>query len=112
MIETQLSRLILLAVQAASAELGLEKVPDEVEVSRPERKEFGDFSTNVAFQLAAEAGRSPRDVATTLLSHLPESTFVSGADVAGAGFINFRVTNDWLYEVLRQAGLRSRVRGS
>jgi arginyl-tRNA synthetase len=101
MIEAQLSRLILQAVEAASAELGIEKVPDDVEITRPERREFGDFSTNVALQLASAARRPPRDVATAIVKHLPASSFVSSAEVAGAGFINFHVTSDWLYESLR-----------
>src|SRR5919198_572272 len=102
MIESQLSRLILEALEAASAELSLEKLPDEAEISRPERKEFGDFSTNVAFQVAGQARRAPRQAAEAIVRHLPQASFVTSAEVAGAGFINFRVTNDWLYDVLRQ----------
>ena len=43
MIEDQLSALILEAVASASEVLGMEKPPDHVEITRPERKEFGDF---------------------------------------------------------------------
>src|SRR5919198_3506347 len=102
MIESQLSRLILEALEAASTELSLEKLPDEAEISRPERKEFGDFSTNVAFQVAGQARRAPRQAAEAIVRHFPQASFVTSAEVAGAGFINFRVTNDWLYDVLRQ----------
>src|SRR5919198_5612577 len=102
MIEEQLSRIVLEAIAAASEELGVEKPPEKVEMTRPERKEFGDFATNVAFQLAGQARRSPRDVASVLVERLPKASFVTSAEVAGAGFINFRVTNEWLYDVVRE----------
>ncbi|MFN2542942.1 MAG: arginine--tRNA ligase [Actinomycetota bacterium] len=102
MIDERLSRLILEAVRAASDELAVEKVPDSVELERPPQREFGDFSTNVAFHLTKEARRSPRQVAEAIVRHLSTADFVTSAEVAGAGFINFRVTNDWLYDVLRE----------
>src|SRR5438309_2600821 len=106
MIEQRLSRLILDAVRSAGPDLGLEHVPEEVEILRPERKEFGDFSTNVAFRLASAAKRPPREVAEAIVRRLPAAEFVQRAEVAGAGFVNFHVTNDWLYDVLRDVATR------
>src|SRR5438093_4385051 len=103
MIEERLSRLILEGVERAAGELGLEKIPDEVELDRPPRKELGDFTTNVALQLASQARDvPPRAIASAIVERLPESDFVSSVEVAGAGFINFRVRHEWLYDVLRQ----------
>src|SRR5437660_7388292 len=101
MIERTLSRLILEGVAAAAGDLGLEAIPESVEIERPAQKQFGDFSTNVAFQLSKQARRSPRDVAGAIVDHLPKDDVVEAAEVAGAGFINFRLRNDWLYDVLR-----------
>jgi arginyl-tRNA synthetase len=103
MIDRKLSRLILEGLQAASGELRVNELPEAVELERPPQRELGDFSTNVAFRLAKDARRSPREVAEVIVRHLPPADFVSSAEVAGAGFINFRVRHEWLYDVLREA---------
>jgi len=104
MIVSRLTRLIREGVSNASGELGLDKVPDEseIELERPPRKEMGDFSTNVALMLGSRVANSlpPRVVAETIIKNLPRSDLVSEVEVAGPGFINFRVRHEWLYEVL------------
>jgi arginyl-tRNA synthetase len=101
MIEERLAELVRRAAVAAAPDLAAD--PPNVELSRPPQKQFGDFSTNVAFQLASRLKRSPRDVATLLQEHLPQADFVAKAEVAGAGFLNFFLTHAWLHEVLRLA---------
>jgi arginyl-tRNA synthetase len=106
MIVSRLTRLILEGVANAAGELGLEKVPEEseIELERPPRKELGDFSTNIAFVLSSLGVKSlaPRQIAAIVVKNLPDADFVSEAEVAGAGFINFRVRHEWLYDVLRR----------
>ena len=63
-------------------------VPDEVRVERPRNRDHGDWSTNVALQLAKGAGMPPRDVATILASRLAAAPGVKDVDVAGPGFLN------------------------
>jgi arginyl-tRNA synthetase len=100
MIERELSRLVLQAVAAAAPELGLEEVPEAVEVVRPRQKEHGDYATNVALALGASAGMNPRQVAEVVLRHLPPNEVVAKAEVAGPGFINLFLAHGWLYRVL------------
>ena len=112
MFEQQLSRHIREGVEAAAGELGLQDTSGiTIEIAKPERKEFGDFSTNVAFQLAGQAKRAPRQVAEVIVRHLPEAPFVTSAEVAGAGFVNFRVTNDWLHDVVRDVAAKGEEYG-
>ena len=47
-------------------------VPAEIRVERPKQREHGDWSTNVALQLAKQAGRPPREVASLLADRLGE----------------------------------------
>ena len=101
MIEERLIALVTEALAEVARELGLEGDLPEVELTKPRQKEHGDFATNVALVLAPRVGRSPRDVAELLLRHLPEASFVRSAEVAGPGFINFRLTTDWLTDALR-----------
>ena len=63
-------------------------VPDTVTVERPRNREHGDWSTNVALQLAKSAGLPPRQVATMLAARLAEVPGVKSVDVAGPGFLN------------------------
>jgi arginyl-tRNA synthetase len=63
-------------------------VPAEVRVERPKQREHGDWSTNVALQLAKQAGRPPREVATLLAARLGEVPGIKSVDVAGPGFLN------------------------
>ncbi len=63
-------------------------VPDEVRVERPRNRDHGDWSTNIALQLAKAAGMAPRDVAGVLASRLAAAEGVKAVDVAGPGFLN------------------------
>jgi arginyl-tRNA synthetase len=101
MIRVRLSELIRAALVAAGDELGLAGDPPEVELSKPRQKEHGDFATNVALVLAKRVGKAPREVAEALVRHLPGSPFVASAEVAGPGFVNFRLTSGWLEDALR-----------
>lgn len=75
----------------------------EVHFERPKDQSHGDWSTNVALAAAGAAARSPREVAAALVEHLPEVSHVSSVEVAGPGFINFRLGPTWLQEVVRTA---------
>jgi arginyl-tRNA synthetase len=65
------------------------------------QKEHGDFATNVAMALASRAKRSSREVAEAIRVAFPEASFVERVEVAGPGFLNIFVTNDWLHDALR-----------
>ncbi len=66
-------------------------VPDEVRVERPRQREHGDWSTNIALQLAKQAGRPPRELAAELATALSRLPGIKGVDVAGPGFLNIRL---------------------
>jgi arginyl-tRNA synthetase len=85
----ELSAAILACLQAAvdAGDLSV-AVPPEVRVERPKQREHGDWSTNVALQLAKEAGRPPREIATLIAARLGEVAGIKSVDVAGPGFLN------------------------
>jgi arginyl-tRNA synthetase len=72
-----------------------------VELTRPE-PQFGDFSTNIALQLAKEVGKSPREIADALAVKLREtlSGKVEDVSVAGPGFLNLTLSDAALLEGL------------
>lgn len=82
-----------------------------VELARTDAQ-FGDFSTNIAMQLAKPVGQSPRQVAETLLPELRSvlSGMVSELTVAGPGFINLQLNDKSLAELAKQEA-RPRMEG-
>jgi arginyl-tRNA synthetase len=89
------------AVQAAFTALGL-AAPASVNLERPARREHGDWSTNAAMAAAKAAGRNPRDLAAALKGALDASPpkHVTAVEIAGPGFLNFRLADSWLHEVV------------
>lgn len=73
-------------------EFGIEA---DVVLSRPD-PQFGDYSTNVALQLAKRVGKNPRDVAEIIVSKLGDNDGVADVSIAGPGFINIRLSDDAL----------------
>ena len=65
-------------------------------IEAPKRAGHGDFSTSVALSLAASANSAPRQIAATIVEHLPSDSLYDSAEIAGPGFINFRLSDDWL----------------
>ena len=80
------------------AESGVDAGP-ELRAERPARPEHGDVSINVAFQLARSLKRSPAEVAAALASRIEPGGPVGAVEVAG-GFINFRLSRQWLLQRL------------
>ena len=57
---------------------------------------FGDYQANGAMALAKALGRSPRDVATEIVGHLDLEGIADPPEVAGPGFVNIRLLDDYL----------------
>lgn len=70
---------------------------------RPRQREHGDWATNVALTLSKAVGRPPRDIAQTIQEHLPSHDGVAAVEVAGPGFLNFRLSHAAFQEVVREA---------
>ena len=79
-------------------DLTVETLPDEVPVEKPKDPSHGDFATSICLRLAKPARRNPREIARAFLTHLADpDTILESAEMAGPGFINFRVRRDvWL----------------
>jgi len=69
----------------------------------PKDKTHGDLATNAAMQLTKIAKKNPRVIAEAIIEHLDmKSASIESAEIAGPGFINFRMDNRYLYEVATQ----------
>ncbi|HLS50520.1 MAG TPA: arginine--tRNA ligase [Burkholderiaceae bacterium] len=82
-------------------------VPDAeptILLERPNVASHGDIATNIAMQLARVAKRNPRELAQEIVDELSKHTqaqpLIASAEVAGPGFINFRLTPEAHQEVI------------
>jgi len=73
----------------------------EIEVEVPREKEHGDYATNLAMVMAGRLSTNPRKLAEDLVEAF-EHELVSKLEIAGPGFINFYLKNDWLYQTIGQ----------
>ena len=78
-------------LQAALTSVAPGHVDAVILIERPKQAEHGDFASNLALQLARALRANPRDIAARLVRELPRSPWVEAVEVAGAGFINFRL---------------------
>src|SRR5690606_30918859 len=70
-------------------------------VEPPRDSAHGDLSTNAAMIAAKPLGMKPRDVADALVEHFSHDADVTAVEVAGPGFINFRLAAPIWHQVLR-----------
>jgi arginyl-tRNA synthetase len=84
----------------AAQSLGVSDVEPLLE--RPRDPAFGDWATNMAMTLAKPLGRKPRDLAQAIIERLDHARAgIKSAEIAGPGFINFRVASDVFAEGIR-----------
>lgn len=103
-IRESLEELFSEAISSAvnSGEISLEDVPSPG-LERPRDASNGDWASTVAMRCAKQAHMAPRDVAQIIVSSMPKrsAAVISSIDIAGPGFINVRLANDVLQEVVR-----------
>ena len=87
------------ALLRASGDLPEDVVVD-YQIETPKHADHGDFSTNIAMLLAKACRRSPREIAAALSTILAPDPLFSTVDIAGPGFINFKVDNDRLFAIV------------
>lgn len=89
-----------LAAAVADGSLPLEEAPVSA-LERPRDEANGDWASTVAMRTAKAAKMAPRDVAQIVVDHIPENTIIESIEIAGPGFINIRLTDAQLQEVIR-----------
>ncbi|HEV2761205.1 MAG TPA: arginine--tRNA ligase [Acidimicrobiales bacterium] len=92
------------SLRGALVALGVDPVPERIPVERSNRPELGDWSSSVALAAAKASGRRPRDLADELAARLGADppAYVAEITVAGPGFVNFRLHDRWLHDVLTE----------
>ncbi|MED3623827.1 arginine--tRNA ligase [Neobacillus thermocopriae] len=90
-------------IRAAVLKAGLateEQIPNVI-LETPKEKAHGDYSTNMAMQLARVAKKAPRVIAEELIANFDRSkASIEKIELAGPGFINFYMNNSYLTDLI------------
>lgn len=87
------------SLRAVLSDLGV--VVSEIHLERPRDPSHGDLATNLALKIASELGRPPREIAEEIAQRLNlEAAGVEAVEVAGPGFLNFRLSTRTVASVL------------
>lgn len=81
-------------LSAALAAAGFSDASSDISPTADAR--FGDYQANAAMALAKKAKTNPRQVAAEIIRHLDVSGISAPPEIAGAGFINFRLLPEFL----------------
>jgi arginyl-tRNA synthetase len=86
----------LLSVRLRDALTACELDPARGEVAQAADTRFGDYQANAAMVLAKEKKTNPRQLATDILAKLDVSGLAAAPEIAGAGFMNFRLEDSFI----------------
>ncbi len=87
-------------VNKALSKMGVSGI--ELIFERPKEEKYGDLSTNAAMLLAKQLKENPRDAAQQIIANLElPDPFIKDVNIAGAGFINFYISNNYYLQQLK-----------
>lgn len=91
------------AVAEAAGRSGLTLQEEAIHLEVPREKQYGDYATNAAMQLAKTFRRPPRALAEAIAGALDlEAAGLDKVEVAGPGFLNFFLKPDYLGDIIRE----------
>ncbi|RKU25121.1 arginine--tRNA ligase [Candidatus Poribacteria bacterium] len=103
-IKSEISKIIKNAIQDAinANELPITTPPD-IPFSPTKTPDHGDIATPIALGLAKSAKMPPRTIAEIIHKYvnLEKHAIISDLEIAGPGFINIYLSNEWFYDTIR-----------
>ena len=102
---------ITLLIRNTLNELGM--VIQDINLEHPEQLDHGDYSTNVALVLSKQIGKKPvelaKEIVEALKKRIPKE--IVKVEVAGPGFINFYLSNDFFFDSIMTLANRVSITG-
>lgn len=95
----------------AKGELAFEELPAFV-LEEPRERQHGDLATNLAMLLTKTARKAPREIASIIINYInKEGTWIKACEIAGPGFINFKLDALWAGNVLPEVFAKGELYG-
>ncbi len=90
-------------LKEALIKIAVDTTAVEIVFDRPKNPEHGDLATNVAMLLASQLHKNPRQIAQDLIDKLDlDDRLIARVEIAGAGFMNFFLNEQYYREALRE----------
>ena len=97
-----LKSVIKKSIIIALKELDVTYEEKNIVIEIPKNKQNGDFSTNIAMQLAKILKMNPREIALKIADVLKENENFANVEVAGPGFINIYLNDKYIYSGVKE----------
>ncbi|MEG6567456.1 arginine--tRNA ligase [Thermoanaerobacterium saccharolyticum] len=101
-VKDEITEMVINSIEGARKNglLNIEEIPS-VEIEEPKEKQFGDLAVNTAMVMAKSAKMPPRKIAEIIKDGLRlEGTMIEKVEIAGPGFMNFYLNDDYSVEAL------------
>jgi arginyl-tRNA synthetase len=109
-LESRVQEALASTCSALSPDFDLSNLPAEAARVVPcGNPQFGDYQWNGALSLAKLLRAKPRDLATKLIENLDVADLSAAPEIAGPGFVNFRLKNEFLSTLIPQVLADARV---
>lgn len=100
----QVKQTLIEEIEASIKKAGLAEDIPEIKIEIPKDTKNGDYSSNIAMVLTKIVKRNPREIAQAIVDNLDTSkAHVKEIDIAGPGFINFYLDNQYLTQIIPEA---------
>ena len=104
-----LEQILKAALQTQFPEL--DNLPD-IKIEKPREASHGDAATNIAMQLAKPLRKNPRQIASEIVDNLDfDKKKIESVDIAGPGFINFKFSDRYLHDAIKEIVKRGKNYG-
>jgi arginyl-tRNA synthetase len=104
-----LEQILKAALQTQFPEL--DNLPD-IKIEKPREASHGDAATNIAMQLAKPLRKNPRQIASEIVDNLDfDKKKIESVDIAGPGFINFKFSDRYLHDSIKEIVKRGKNYG-
>lgn len=100
----QLKQIFSDAIKQATDNGALQLESSDIDpgLERPKDESNGDFASTIAMRLAKQAHKNPREIAQIVIDNLPQNSLIDSLEIAGPGFINIRLKNDSLSNIVKR----------
>lgn len=82
-----------------------------IQLTIPKQKDHGDYATNAALMYGKRVGVNPRELAEAIKT-LPWENDIEQIDIAGPGFLNFKISSGSLYAILNEIHTKAHAFGT
>src|SRR5580698_7936764 len=102
------SKLLQERLQNALQRIGI-AIDEPLQIAATADPRHGDYQTNVAMVLGKKLSQNPRNLAGLIVAEVSVSDIGPPPEVAGPGFINFRLSKEFVDQRLRDLALDQRL---